>query len=340
MSLTRRLFLAALCVAGLAPPAQAEPEVTLRMHHFLPAQSFVPAEILTPWADAIEKDSGGRIKIERYPSMQLGGRPSDLVDQVVDGVVDIIWTLPGYTPGRFARTEVMELPFMVSDAGRASDALWTLAEEEMMTRDFRDLHLLGLWVHGPGVIHANREVLRIEDLSGLKLRGPSRVTTQLLERLGATAVGMPAPAVPEALSKGVIDGALFPWEVTSSVRVAELVHEHTEFPDKGIYVATLMLAMNKGAYQGLPEDLRAIIDAHSGAAFSAHAGALQQAADAPMRHDAMSRGNHVHVLSNEETARWVKAAAPVVADWVAASAEQGFDGAALIKRARTLMAEE
>ena len=326
--------LAALALGlTLALPVSAQ-EVTLRLHQFLPEQSFVPAQILTPWIERIEAESDGRIKIEHFPSMQLGGKPSDLVDQVTDGVVDIIWTLPGYTPGRFPRTEVFELPFMVKDAEAASRAYWDLAEAEMMQTDFRDLHLLGAWVHGPGVIHAARPVEKLEDMVGLKLRAPSRVTTRLLEALGSTAVGMPVPAVPEQLSKGVIDGALLPWEVSASLRIGELVKNHTEFPDRGIYVATFILAMNKDAYDRLSPDLKAVIDAASGADFSADAGRLQQGEDVPSRKTAEDMGNAIIVLAPEEAARWEAAAAPVTEAWIAEMDAQGIDGRALYDTAR------
>jgi TRAP-type C4-dicarboxylate transport system substrate-binding protein len=326
--------LAALALGlTLALPVSAQ-EVTLRLHQFLPEQSFVPAQILTPWIERIEAESDGRIKIEHFPSMQLGGKPSDLVDQVTDGVVDIIWTLPGYTPGRFPRTEVFELPFMVKDAEAASRAYWDLAEAEMMQTDFRDLHLLGAWVHGPGVIHSARPVEKLEDMVGLKLRAPSRVTTRLLEALGSTAVGMPVPAVPEQLSKGVIDGALLPWEVSASLRIGELVKNHTEFPDRGIYVATFILAMNKDAYDRLSPDLKAVIDAASGADFSADAGRLQQGEDVPSRKTAEDMGNAIIVLAPEEAARWEAAAAPVTEAWIAEMDAQGIDGRALYDTAR------
>lgn len=332
MTILSRLAAAALGLT-LALPVSAQ-EVTLRLHQFLPEQSFVPAQILTPWIARIEAESGGRIRIEHYPSMQLGGKPSDLVDQAVDGVVDIIWTLPGYTPGRFPRTEVFELPFMVRDAEAASRAYWELAEAGMMDTDFRDLHLLGTWVHGRGVIHSALPVEKLEDMVGLKLRAPSRVTTRLLEALGATAVGMPVPAVPEQLSKGVIDGALLPWEVSASLRVGELVKNHTEFPERGIYVATFILAMNKDAYAALSPDLQAVIDAASGAGFSAEAGRLQQGEDVPSRKTAEDLGNAIVVLSPEEAARWEAAAAPVTQAWIAEMEAQGIDGQALYDAAR------
>ncbi|MDP2062771.1 MAG: TRAP transporter substrate-binding protein DctP, partial [Phaeovulum sp.] len=183
-----RILAALVLATGLASAATAQ-EVTLRLHQFLPAQSFVPSGILDPWAGRIEAASGGRIKIEIFPSMQLGGKPADLVDQLIDGVVDIIWTLPGYTPGRFPRTEVFELPFLVADAESASRAYWEIAQSDMIATDFKDMQILGTWVHGPGVVHSSRPVLRLEDMAGLKLRAPSRITAQLLEGLGAVALG-------------------------------------------------------------------------------------------------------------------------------------------------------
>ena len=144
---------AALALAMTATAATAQDHI-LRLHQFLPAQAAVPAHILDPWADRIEEASNGRIEIQRFPAMQLGGAPPQLIDQAIDGTVDIVWTLPGYTPGRFPRTEVFELPFMMTggNAEATSRAYWQLAEETMMDTDFADLHVLGLWVHGPGVI--------------------------------------------------------------------------------------------------------------------------------------------------------------------------------------------
>ena len=334
MTLFRRLAAATAVALGLALPATAE-EVVLKLHQFLPADSFVPARIIAPWAEKVEKDSGGRIKVEIYPSMVLGGKPADLVDQVVDGQVDLIWTLAGYTPGRFPRTEVVELPFMSRDSGATSKALWTMAQG-WQDKDFKDLHLIGLWVHSPGVIHSRRPVLKLEDMKGIAIRAPSRASSMLLERLGAAPVGMPAPQVMEALSRGVIDAALLPWEVTSSIPVQDLVKNHTEFPDRAIYTAVQMIAMNKARYDALPDDLKAVIDAASGEALSENAGRLQQSADAPQREAAIAAGGTVTVLDPAEVARWHEQGEAVIADW--AKAARGFDGTALVAEARAAIA--
>ena len=231
-------------------------EVTLRLHHFLPAQANVPTHVLDVWADKIEDASGDRIKIERYPAMQLGGTPPQLYDQAAEGTVDIVWTLPGNTPGRFPSVEVFELPFMMTNAEATSRAYWDIFDAKLRDTEFADTHILGTWVHGPGIIHSKEPVETMEDLSGMTVRAPTRVITALLTELGANPIGMPIPQVPEALSKGVIQGAVVPWEVTTALRVPELVDNHTEFGgDHALYTTTFVLAMNKAKYDSLPDDL-------------------------------------------------------------------------------------
>ncbi|MFK5980668.1 MAG: TRAP transporter substrate-binding protein [Rhizobiaceae bacterium] len=317
--------------------SSAAQEVTLKLHQFLPAQANVPKHILDVWADKIEKDSNDRIKIERYPSMQLGGKPPELMDQVLDGVVDIIWTVVGYTPGRFPRTEVFELPFMMTNAEATSRAFWEMFERDMKDKEFKDMKVLGGWVHGPGAIHSATPVSSVADMKGLKVRGASRTVNMLLEELGAIPVGMPVPAVPEALSKGVIDATTIPWEVTASLKVPELVKNHTEFTGKALYTITFVLAMNKAKYDSLPDDLKKAIDDNSGMEFSAFAGKTQ-AADGPSgRELALKAGNNIITLSAEESAKWREVAQPVYDKWAADMDAKGYDGKAMIAEAEALI---
>jgi TRAP-type C4-dicarboxylate transport system substrate-binding protein len=327
---------AALAVGMSATGAFAQ-EVTLRLHQFLPPQANVPKQVLDVWADKVEADSGDRIKIERYPSMQLGGTPPELMDQAIDGVADIVWTVVGYTPGRYPSTEVFELPFMVNDARAASSAYWQMFEKHMKDTEFKDVHILGTWVHGPGLLHTNKEVRTPADMQGLKIRGGSRLVNQLLETTGATPVGMPVPAIPEGLSKGVIDGTTIPWEVTTALKVPELVKNHTEFSGSALYTLTFVLAMNKDKYESLPDDLKKVVDDNSGLEFSIFAGGTQSDADGPARKIAADLGNNIVTLSDEETQVWRDAAQPIYDSWVADMDSKGVDGQALIDEARGLM---
>ncbi|MCA2011630.1 TRAP transporter substrate-binding protein [Cereibacter sphaeroides] len=326
-------------LAALGAGSASAQEVTLRLHQFLPPQANVPHLVLDVWADQIEAESNGRIVIERYPAMALGGTPPELMDQVIDGIADLAWTVNGFTPGRFPRSEVFELPFFVQDARAASAAYWQMFEEHMAETDYQDVHLIGTWVHGPGVLHTNRPVEQIADMQGLKLRTPSRMVGQLLEILGAEPIGLPVTMIPESLSRGVIDGAVIPWEVTTALRVAELVNNHTEFENSYPYTVTFTLAMNRDVYEGMPDDLRAIIDAHSGLDFSVFAGGTQADSDGPARQLAVEHGNNIITISEDNVMEWRQAAQPVYDEWVADMLEQGIDGQALIDEARGLMDE-
>ncbi len=339
---TRRTVLgiagAAMATFMTTTSAMAQ-EVTLTLEHFLPPQANVPVQVLDVWADKVEADSNGRIKIERYPAMQLGGTPPELADHIQDGIVDIGWTVVGYTPGRYPRTEVFELPFMVDDARAASYAYWTLYDKYMRDDDFKDLHMIGTWVHGPGLFHTKDPVVVPSDLEGMKIRGGSRLVNDLLTRVGAEPIGMPVPAVSEALSKGVIDGTTIPWEVTPALKVPELVRNHTEFTGTALYNLTFILAMNKDRYESLPDDLKAVIDANSGQAFSIFAGGTQADADIPARQTAVDMGNNIITVSEEDAAAWQEIVEPIYADWIADMNDKGIDGQALIDEARALMAE-
>ncbi len=330
---------AAALAFGLAPMAMAQ-EVTLKLHQFLPPVATVPAKILKPWAAAVEQGAGGKVKIEHYDAMALGGKPTDLMDQAIDGVADIVMTVVGYTPGRFPKTEVFELPFMMTDPIATAKAFQELVDTDLQAGEYSGVKVLGAWVHGPGLIHSKDPITKLEDLAGKKLRGPTRVISNMLAELGATPVGMPLPAIPEALSKGVIDGTVIPWEVTPSIRLAELAKNHLEFGGKeSLYTATIIMVMNKAKYESLPEDVRAAIDAESGMKLAEFAAQVMYDYDKPGRDIAVAAGNTITTLDEAEVARWKEKAKPVVDTWVADMQGKGIDGAALIEQAKALIAK-
>ena len=155
-----------------------------------------------PWMEKVEKDSGGRIKFEAYPAMQLGGTPVQLYDQARDGVVDIVWTLPGNTAGRFPRIEVFELPFMMNNAEATSKAYWEYFQTQCPD-EFKETQVLALHVHGPGMFHtATKQVKSAADLKGMKVRGPTRQVTKLLGVAGRHSGGHAAAADPRRAEQG------------------------------------------------------------------------------------------------------------------------------------------
>lgn len=333
--------LAASVALALASGAASAQEVTLRLHHFLSPAGSVPKFFIVPWAEKVTAESGGRMKVEVYPAMQLGGAPPALYDQVRDGVVDIVWTIPSYTPGRFPETEVFELPFMTATSGEASSrAAWDFTQKYAVER-MGDVHLLAVHVHGPGVVHKKgAPITSASDFNGLKLRGPSRQASKLLESLGATPVSMPVPAFPESLSKGVVDGGVIPWEVVPALKVEELADSHTQFSgDRALYNTYFILAMNKARYDSLPADLKAIIDANSGIETSAAAGAAMDRGDIIAYEAIKARGNNIATMDEAAMAELKAAGEKVTAEWIAELSGKGLAAQEMVDTARALVAQ-
>lgn len=332
---------AGLSLGATTTAAQAQAEVTLRCQHFLSPMGSVPRFFMEPWAAAIEEQSGGRIDVELYPAMQLGGAPPALYDQIRDGVIDCGWALPAYTPGRFPEAEAFELPFMTSMSGEASSrAAWDFTEAHLMER-FGDIHVMAVHVHGPGVIHTTAAPIEtVEDFDGLQLRGPSRMANALLEELGATPVGMPVPAFPEALSRGTVDGGVIPWEVVPALRVEELAENHTQIGgDRALYNTFFIWGMNPDTYANLPDDLRAVIDANSGVETSAWAGRAMDEGDDLAFNSITERGNTIVTLSDDVVAELRTVGDEVTERWIEEMNGLGLDGQQLVDDARALVAE-
>lgn len=330
--------LAAVALLGASLHAGAA-DFTLRVHQFLPAQAPIPSKAIAPWAQRIEQQSGGRIKIQLFPSMQLGGKPPELFDQAKDGVADITWTVLGYTPGRFPKAEAFELPFMTTKAETSSRAFQEYIQKNAMD-EFKDVKLIAVHTHGPGWFHSRQPIAKLEDLKGMKVRGGSRVINIMLEQLGATPVGLPVPQVGEALSKGVIDATTIPWEVVPSLKVQQIVKNHTGFSgERGLYTQTFALSMNKAAYDKLPLDLKKVIDANSGVEVAAAFGKVMDDSDVVGMELAKKAGNNIVVLDGTETRRWQRAAAGVRATWYKEVAAKGIDGAKLADDAQALISK-
>lgn len=339
-AITRRTVLAAAAAMTLSAPGAAfAQEHTFTLHHFLGATAPAHTAMLEPWARRVEELSGGRVKIEIFPAMTLGGRPPELIAQARDGVADIVWTLNGYTPGLFPRTEVMELPTVYGNDARAAglalhDMFDVLAEE------YAGVHVLWLHTHGGMAIHtADREVRSPSDLAGMALRTPSRVGGWMIEALGATPVAMPVPELPQALQRGTVQGAIIPFEIIPPLQL----QEQTEFQVEGaggyrFGTATFQVSMNAERWNALPEDIRAVFAEASGRDWWGEVGEIWNGTEAGGLAVATAAGNTHVVLTEEETAAFNAALAPVVDRWVEDMAGQGIDGAALVEQARALIA--
>ena len=327
----------ALGITGGAP-AQ-EPEVTLTVHHFIGPTAPTHARFVEPWARRIEEQSDGRIKVEIYPSMSLGGAPPELYGQVRDGVADIVWTLPGYTPGVFPRSEVFELPTVHRGSAEAtSRAIQDVFD--LIAPDYEDVHPILIYAHAGQALHTvDKPIHKVEDLAGLKLRIPSRTGAMLIEAWDAQPVGMPVPELPQALSKNVVDGALVPYEIVLPLKVHELTNYAIEGPDgRRFGTSVFAFLMNKERYESLPDDLKAVIDANSGAAIAGEFGAVWDDVEIPGKEATVASGSEMIVLDETAMIGFDERSKEVEEHWLADMDAQGIDGQALLDAAKAAVA--
>lgn len=334
-----RIFWAALTLAAPALHAQ---EVVLKVSHFLPPNSNYQKGVLEPWCDKLAKDSGGKLKCQIYPAMQLGGTPPQLADQVKNGVADIVMTSPSYSTGRFPYTEALEQPFTLPPGGMAgSRVMWEYTQKYGL-KDYTDFKLLAMFT-GSGIIMStsSKPILTVDGFKGVKLRSSSRSAAKLLAALGGAPVNMPPAQITEAVSKGVVDGAMATWELVPAVKLQEVTKYHMQGPanQPAFTQNPLVMLMNKARYEGLPAPLKAVLDKASGVALVELAGAAWDRAIVEGRKIADGAGNKTLTVKPEDYEAMRKASASVEVEWAREVAPKGLDGAMLVREVRALGAK-
>ncbi|MEM5585887.1 TRAP transporter substrate-binding protein [Roseibium sp. AS2] len=339
MNIIKNAVLAAALLAGGATSATAA-DHEFKLHHFLGEKAPAHSKMLVPWARQVEENSGGKVSIELYPAMTLGGRPPELISQVRDGVVDLVWTVNGYTPGLFPRSEVFELPGVHTNNTKATNlALMDLYESDLK-EEYKGVEVMFLHVHaGQGIHMRDTEVHTPADLEGKKIRIPTRTGAWVIEALGAAPVAMPVPELPTALQKGVIDGAFIPWEIIPPLKIQEQTEYQIEGAGKERFgTTTFQVSMNKERWDSLPADIQKAFRDASGPEWVEQVGEIWAGADEFGIGLAVKAGNTHVTLSEEETEAFREALAPVTERWVDEVAAKGIDGAALVEKAKAAVA--
>jgi len=261
---------------------------TLRFAHFWPATSATHTEVFAPWAQKIEEESDGRLKVEIFPSATLS-KADAAYDAASKGMVDIGSQLQGYTAGRFPLTQITELPGLSNSATQMNCMLQTLYDDGVISSEYEDTHLLFMMGTGPGGIHTvDQPINKPDDLKGLRIRRPSAIAGDIIEAAGGTPVGLPVTDVYTSLQRGVLDGLSLPWDAMGSFKLIELSNTHTNIP---FYSSAIVVTMNKDKYAGLPEDLQQVIDNNSGKMMAALAGKVFDAEDDKFMAEAKAKGD-------------------------------------------------
>lgn len=303
--------LVAVAVVAFSAGTAAQ-TATLKFASFEPPQAPITGGVFIPWAEEVSKASGGTLKIDVFPGGVLGRNPLQQLKLVQDGVADLTWTVPGYTPGRFDDTEVVELPFLVTTATNGSLAMTRLHAKGMLG-GFDDLKLLLIGTVPANNIHSRTPLRTLADLKGKRLRVGSSQISKAAEAVGAVPVQLGATQVAESLARGVIDGSLNEWNFVATFKIDEVVSHHLVVP---MGTVAVMVPMMKARYEGLPPQARAALDKYSGEALARRFGAVvDKANDGTRERVAQSGKNTVVVLPAAEQQAWRKATDGVSDAW-------------------------
>jgi TRAP-type transport system periplasmic protein len=330
--------LAAFVGLALAPNSAGSQEVTLRLHSFLPPVANPAKHFMVPWAERIEKESKGRIKVQVYPSMQLGGKAEQLLTQVRDGVVDVVWTLPGFTPGVMPKLEIFELPFLHRSTHATVSALQDYVDKYMQ-KDFEPYHVLLVHCHAGALFMTKDPINKVEDFEGMKLRSYSRTNAWILEALGAAPLQVALPELAPMLSKGTVSGSILPYEIAPSVKMQDLTNYFTTLapPQPRLSTAIFTFLMNKQKYESLPPDLRKVIDDNSGRKLAPFAIEVWDRIELDGAQVMRSKPKNKFVqLSDEETAKFKKKVQPVFDRFKKLLDDGGDNGAKVLAEVEAL----
>jgi TRAP-type C4-dicarboxylate transport system substrate-binding protein len=313
----KRILVAAAVVGSILASgvAEAQQPITLRFSSFEPPVAFITKQILTPWAEQVSKDSEGTLKVEMFPGGTLGRDPAGQLKLVMDGVADIAWIVPGYTPGRFDAATIVEVPFLLQSAYEASVASTRMHEKGLFAGGgFDDVKLLCVCANNPVFVNTTFPAKSLGDLKGKKMRAAGPISLSLVNALGAVPVGgITGGQLAESLSRGLVDGTLNEWNALQTFRVLEVTKNHIIAP---LGSTSLMVVMNKKKYESLPPAAKAAIDKHSGEAFAKTFGSMFDQNNAAVSQSARKDKDRT-ILELDEPARreWQAAVANIGMDW-------------------------
>ncbi|MBW3666976.1 MAG: TRAP transporter substrate-binding protein [Actinobacteria bacterium] len=310
--------------------------VTLNLGHPFPAQHPIQVNALEPFAAAVNERTNGTVTIEFQPGGALAPPPATFENTVAGGQ-EMGWALQGYHAGVFPVTEIVEQPFQFTSAEQATQTLWALYDEfPALQEEYSDVQLLGLWTHDIGDIWTkDTQVQTMEDMQGLTMRFPTPIMGEVMEAMGASSVGMPAPEIFESLSTGVIDGLSI---AVSGLESFQLYPELNYGTQCDCYVAAQYLVMNLDTWNSLtPDTQQVLLDA--GREFSMAASVTYDDAYAAISQKAVDEGIEIYELPPDELARWHEVGQQVTEEWIAEMEGRGVPAQEMFDRMQEIKAE-
>lgn len=307
--------------APVQPAAAQDRAVTLRLGHWLPpSHPLQPAFI--EWGASLEKATGGTVKTQVFPAQQLG-QAKDHYDMARDGIADLTYVNPGYTPGRFPIIAGSEIPFLFSNGKSGSAAIdaWyrKYAEKEM-----GDIKVCMTFVHDPGTFHSKVKIVKPDDVKGLKIRAANASVARLVTLAGGTNVQVTAPEARDALERGLADAITFPWDSLFIFGIDKVVKYHMDAP---LYISNFVLAVNKGTYGKLSAAQKKAFDEHCTSEMSEKVNSKWSEAEASGKAKMLALPGHEGLKPTAaDIAAWRKIADEMTKAWYADVQKVGVNG--------------
>jgi TRAP-type transport system periplasmic protein len=321
--------------------AEAPQVTTLRFATITAESSRAYKAIMKPLALAIEKDSAGRIKVDLRGGANGFGKPAALLDMVKRDDIDIAYTVQGYTPGRFPRTTMVELPLMFRDAQEGTRVLWGLYKDGLIAKDYAGLKVLSLNTSVPfSIFSATKPITAIKDLRGMRIRVASPTSGLSLARMGAVPIGLPVNLIGESIANGLVDAISFTADALDGlpgVNDKPVSDQIKAVYNCGFAELALMVVMNQKSYDNLPPDMQKVIDSHFGAALGQAMAKDRDTSEAEAQQRMKNNPRYTYTaITAEQHVEMVKLISPVVDDWKKSLAAQGIDADKLLKGTQDL----
>lgn len=324
-----KLFTCAAAAATLffvSQPSESFAE-TLKVSTFVPPKHAFN-RMLTAWGEELAEKSGGELTLDLFPAGQLGPPPRQY-DLAASGVADIAVHLTATTPGRFPIAELAALPLSYPSAGTdsatSSRRLTELAGEYLADEN-PGTKILWMAVTPPLKINLKGDKPdTLDALSGKRIRYAGAVFQAMIEDLGATPMPVSPGEVSESLSKGVIDGATFPFEALMAFDLGGLLNYSIE---PGMASAVFSVVMNEAKFNALsPEHQQLILDT-TGPERAAAFGTMWDEGEAKGRDYILSKGVEIVTLEGAELDKLTEVVKPIIDTTVQAVEASGKPGQA------------
>lgn len=318
-------------------PVFAKP-IELRFSSGFPVQQTITGKIIVPWIEEINKAGEGKVSIKLFPAGALGKAP-DQFDLAEKGVADLTYHLADYTPGRFPLTTVFSLPFMPPSGEKVSEAMWkTFQKEPKYQEEYSKVKVLALFGHPGGHFHTVKKPINtMADFKGLKIRTANPSISKALSLWGAVPVAQPITETYQSLQLGVLDGTVLVWEGMGVFKLNE-VTKFTTVAD--LYTMPMMIVINKGVWEGLPDDVKTLLESTTGLNMSKAAGKAFDDAEKPFREMTIAKGTKEIILDPAELAKMRESTFPLREEWATEMEAKGLPGKAILKTALEFIEEK